>query len=143
MTAGGPVAVGAGVVAGVSAADWVAVAAGAALGAMLRWAAGLTFNALWAGFPLGTLLVNCVGGLAIGVAMVWFQRSPHELMRLFLVTGLLGGFTTFSSFSAESLGLIEAGDWAMALLHTLAHVLGALAFTAAGYGLARWLLRAA
>ena len=114
-----------------------AVALGAAVGALLRWWAGLAFNGLWAGFPLGTLLVNAVGGLLIGVAMVWFTRSPHELLRLLLVTGLLGGFTTFSSFSAESLGLLQRGDLGLALLHSAAHLLGALACCALGYALAR------
>ena len=114
-----------------------AVALGAAVGALLRWLAGMALNGLWPGFPLGTLLVNCLGGALIGVAMVWFSRSPDELLRLLLVTGLLGGFTTFSSFSAESLGLVQRGDFGLALLHSAAHLLGALACTALGYGLAR------
>ena len=118
-----------------------AVALGAAVGALLRWVAGMALNSLWAGFPLGTLLVNCLGGSLIGVAMVWFSRSPDELLRLLLVTGLLGGFTTFSSFSAESLGLVQRGDFGLALLHSAAHLLGALACTALGYGLARAFLR--
>ena len=118
-----------------------AVAAGAAVGALLRWCAGLLLNSLWAGFPLGTLLVNCLGGLLIGVAMVWFARSPHEVLRLLLVTGVLGGFTTFSSFSAESLGLLQRGEPGLALLHSAAHLLGALACTAVGYMLARIVLR--
>ena len=118
-----------------------AVALGAAVGGLLRWAAGLALNSLWSGFPLGTLLVNCLGGALIGVAMVWFSRSPDELLRLLLVTGLLGGFTTFSSFSAESLGLVQRGDFGLALLHSAAHLLGALACTALGYGLARAFLR--
>ena len=118
-----------------------AVALGAAVGALLRWAAGMALNSLWAGFPLGTLLVNCLGGGLIGVAMVWFSRSPDDMLHLLLVTGLLGGFTTFSSFSAESLGLVQRGDFGLALLHSAAHLLGALACTALGYGLARALLR--
>ena len=118
-----------------------AVAGGAAVGALLRWLAGLGLNGLWAGFPLGTLLVNCLGGGLIGVALVWFSRSPDETLRLLMVTGLLGGFTTFSSFSAESLGLLQRGDFGLALLHSAAHLLGALAFTALGFGLARALLR--
>ena len=118
-----------------------AVAGGAAVGALLRWGAGLAFNAAWAGFPLGTLLVNCLGGLLIGVAMVWFARSPDESLRLLLVTGLLGGFTTFSAFSAESLGLLQRGHWGLALLHSAAHLLGALACTALGFVLARAVLR--
>ena len=119
----------------------LAVASGAAIGALLRWGAGVALNATWAGFPLGTWLVNCVGGLAIGMAMVWFARTPDELLRLFLITGLLGGFTTFSAFSAESLDLIQRQQWLMALLHSLAHVAGALACTALGYALTRQWLR--
>ncbi len=114
-----------------------AVALGAGVGALLRWGAGLALNGLWAGFPLGTLLVNCLGGLLIGVAMVFFARSPDETLRLLLVTGLLGGFTTFSSFSAESLGLLQRGDWGLALLNSAPHLLGALACTALGFALAR------
>ncbi len=125
----------------VTALQATAVAAGAAIGALLRWLAGLALNSLWAGFPLGTLLVNCLGGLLIGVAMVWFARSPDELLRLLLVTGLLGGFTTFSSFSAESLGLLQRGEPGLALLHSAAHLLGALACTALGYTLARQVWR--
>ena len=108
-----------------------AVAVGAAIGALLRWGTGQAINGLWAGFPLGTLLVNALGGLLIGVVLVWLSRSPHELMALLLLTGVLGGFTTFSSFSAESLGLLQRGDWALALLHSAAHLLGALAFALA------------
>jgi len=125
----------------ISAVQAAAVAGGAAVGALLRWVAGLVVNPLWHGFPLGTLLVNCLGGGLIGVAVVWFARSPDETLRLLLVTGLLGGFTTFSSFSAESLGLIQRGDWGLALLHSAAHLLGALACTALGFALARALLR--
>ena len=118
-----------------------AVASGAAVGALLRWSAGLVLNGAWAGFPLGTLLVNCLGGGLIGVALVWFARSPDATLQLLLVTGLLGGFTTFSSFSAESLGLLQRGQWALALGHSAAHLLGALACTALGFALARALLR--
>ena len=63
-----------------------------------------------AGFPLGTLFVNCVGGLVIGAVLFWLERSPNELLRLLLVTGLLGGFTTFSAFSAESLIMLQRGE---------------------------------
>ena len=127
--------------AAVSAVQAAAVAGGAALGALARWAAGLWLNPLWGGFPLGTLVVNCLGGALIGVALVWFTRMPDDVLRLLLVTGLLGGFTTFSAFSAESLGLLQRGAWALALLHSAAHLLGALACTALGFWLARALLR--
>lgn len=122
---------------------WVqalAVALGAALGALLRWRAGLWLNAMWTGFPLGTLLVNAVGGLLIGSALAWFEQSPDELLRLLLVTGFLGGLTTFSAFSVESLLLLQRGEWLLAAGHTLAHVLGALVCAAAGFALTRSLL---
>lgn len=115
----------------------IAVSLGAALGALARWQAGLLFNARWAGFPLGTLLVNVVGGLLIGMALEWFGRQPNELLKLLLVTGFLGGLTTFSSFSGESLALLQRGDYGLALMHTLVHVIGSLAAAAAGFALMR------
>ncbi len=115
----------------------LAVAAGAACGALLRWVCSTALNALWPALPPGTLLVNLIGGAGIGTAMAVFARWPDETLRLLIVTGLLGGLTTFSSFSAESLGLLLRGDWAAALLHTLVHVLGALACTAAAFHLTR------
>ena len=111
----------------------LAVAGGAAIGAVLRWRAGVWLNAAWAGFPIGTLLVNCAGGLLVGASLAWFERSPDELLRLLLVTGFLGGLTTFSAFSVESLHLIQRGHWGLAGLHTAAHVLGALACAALGF----------
>ena len=119
-----------------------AVSAGAVVGSLLRWAAGIWLNARWAGFPLGTLFVNCVGGLLIGAVLFWLERSPNELLRLLLVTGLLGGFTTFSAFSAESLIMLQRGQLLLALGHTLAHVIGALACAALGFRLAQVVLLA-
>ncbi len=118
----------------------VAVSVGAAFGALLRWWAGLWLNGQWHGFPLGTLLVNCVGGLLMGIALVVFERSPNELFRLLAVTGFLGGLTTFSSFSGESLLLLQRGAWGMALAHSAAHLLGSLVFAALGFRMARSLL---
>jgi len=117
-----------------------AVSAGAVVGSLLRWGAGIWLNQRWAGFPLGTLFVNCIGGLAIGAVLFWLERSPNELLRLLLVTGLLGGFTTFSAFSAESLILLQRGQILLALSHTFAHVLGALACAALGFRLAQAVL---
>lgn len=118
-----------------------AVAIGAAIGAVLRWGAGLWLNPRWPGFPLGTLFVNAVGGLLVGAALVWLEQRPHEYLRLFALTGVLGGFTTFSAFSAESLVLLQRGQWPMALVHSLAHVLGALGCAALGLVVARMLWR--
>ena len=119
-----------------------AVALGAAAGALVRWRVALWLNQVWAAFPLGTLLVNCAGGLLIGVALAAFERTPHELMRLLLVTGFLGGMTTFSAFSGESLALLLRGQWAWAAVHTLAHVAGALVCTGLGYAALRAVLHA-
>ena len=122
---------------------WLQIAAvsfGASVGALLRWGAGLWLNARWSGFPLGTLFVNCVGGLVIGAALFWLERSPNEMMRLLLVTGLLGGFTTFSAFSAESLILVQRGELLLALTHTAAHVIGSLACAALGFRIAQLVL---
>jgi len=118
----------------------VAVAAGASAGALLRWASAVLFNQPGSALAWGTLLVNCVGGLLIGASLVVFHRWPSETLRLLLVTGFLGGLTTFSAFSAESLALLHRGDWGWALLHTLAHVVGALVCAALGFRLARTLI---
>ena len=118
----------------------LAVSAGATLGALLRWLAGIWLNGRWSGFPLGTLAVNCVGGLIIGFVLLVFERSSNELQRLLVVTGFLGGLTTFSSFSVESLIMLQRGELGLALLHTLAHVLGALGCAALGFRLAQSVL---
>ena len=118
----------------------VAVAVGASAGALARWGAGLWLNTRWQGFPLGTLMVNIVGGLLIGMALEWFGRQPNELLKLLLVTGFLGGLTTFSSFSGESLSLLQRGEFGLALAHTGVHVLGSLAAAALGLALMRALL---
>lgn len=114
-----------------------AVSAGAVIGSLLRWSAGIWLNSRWIGFPLGTLFVNCIGGLVIGAVLFWLERSPNELLRLLLVTGLLGGFTTFSSFSAESLIMLQRGQLALAFGHTMAHVAGSLACAALGFRIAQ------
>ncbi|NUZ06241.1 fluoride efflux transporter CrcB [Piscinibacter koreensis] len=114
-----------------------AVAGGAAVGALLRWGAALALNGRWTGFPLGTLTVNVIGGLLIGAALAVFERQPNDLLRLLVVTGFLGGFTTFSAFSVESLLMLQRQEWVLALLHTVAHVAGSLACAAIGYRLIR------
>lgn len=116
---------------------FLAVAAGAVLGAWLRWIVGLLLNRADAPLPWGTLLVNLAGGALIGAAIAWFARQPDmaPAWRLFCVTGFLGALTTFSAFSAESLMLVMRGNWGSALAHALAHLLGCLAAAAAGYAL--------
>ncbi|ASM78391.1 camphor resistance protein CrcB [Vitreoscilla filiformis] len=115
----------------------LAVALGGGVGSVLRWRIGLWLNPLALPFSAGTLAVNCVGGLLIGLLVVWFEEHPSELGRLALITGGLGGLTTFSAFSAESLSLLLRGLPGLALVHSLAHLLGALACAALGWWLGR------
>jgi CrcB protein len=118
----------------------LAVAIGAATGGLARWLAGLWLNPQWSGFPLGTLLVNCAGGLMIGMSLAWFERAPNETLRLLLVTGFLGGLTTFSSFSGESLVLLQRGEVGLAFAHTAFHVFGSLGCAAMGFWVMRGLI---
>jgi fluoride exporter len=121
-------------------AQLLAVARGGAAGCGARFGVGQWLQPRLVAFPLGTLVVNVSGGLAIGAALAWFERQPNEWLRLALVTGFCGGYTTFSAFSAESLQLIQRGELGLALLHTLAHVVGALLAAAVGYRLLRTVL---
>lgn len=118
---------------------WVAL--GAALGALLRWRMSLWLNpVLLFGFPLGTWLVNVLGGLGMGLALAYLAQYPSGLWRALLVTGFLGGFTTFSTFSAESLQLLQAGRLGPMLAHSVAHVGAALLSVAVGWHGGRWVL---
>lgn len=118
---------------------------GAGIGGALPHGANLLAVRLLGPGSYGTLLINMAGSFVMGLVVeYWALRAGlPQHVRLFLTTGVLGGFTTFSAFSAESLGLIQRGDWGLALLHSAAHLLGALACTALGYGVARAMLRVA
>ena len=115
----------------------LAVAVGAVLGAWLRWMLSLSLNALHPSLPLGTLLANVGGGFIIGAVLAW--AASHQgfdpNLRLFLVTGFLGALTTFSSFSAESLTLLQQGQFLWAFLHSAMHLFGSLAAAGLGYRL--------
>jgi len=121
----------------------LAICIGASLGALARWGLGLwlTPGGL---LPWGTLAANLIGGYLIGVAIAAFQAMPQldPVWRLLLITGFLGGLTTFSSFSAEVVELLMAGRYGLALLTAGLHVLGSLAMTVLGLkSLAWWLAR--
>ena len=111
-----------------------AVAFGAVLGAWLRWALSYWLNQRLVHLPLGTLASNLLGGYVIGVAVAAFAAHPSvpPFWRLLLITGFLGGLTTFSTFSAESVVLLQGEQWRAALVHVLAHLGGSLIATIAG-----------
>jgi CrcB protein len=119
-----------------------AVAAGAALGALLRWQLGERLNALLPTLPLGTLAANLLGGYLVGVALAVIAALPtlSPEWRLFVITGFLGGLTTFSTFSAEIVQQLQQGRLGWALAGIAAHLGGSLVATAAGIGTV-WLLR--
>ena len=121
----------------------LAICIGASLGALARWGLGLwlTTGGL---LPWGTLAANLIGGYLIGVAIAAFQAMPQldPVWRLLLITGFLGGLTTFSSFSAEVVEFLMAGRYGLALLTAGLHVMGSLAMTVLGLkSLAWWLAR--
>ena len=116
----------------------LAVFVGAGMGALLRWGLGARLNPVFPTLPLGTLAANLLGGLLVGAAVAWFGRHagvPPE-WRLFLITGFLGGLTTFSTFSAEVVNLLARGEYAWGLTAAGAHLAGSLALTALGMALA-------
>jgi CrcB protein len=120
----------------------VAVFGGAGVGALLRWWLGSWLNPLFPTLPLGTLAANLLGGLLVGMASATFTHHagwPPE-WRLLVVTGFLGGLTTFSTFSAEVVGLVTRHEYAWALGTAGLHLLGSLLLTALGIGLAQALV---
>ena len=110
------------------------IAVGASLGAWLRWLLGMKLNALFPTIPPGTVVANMVGGYIIGLAIAFLAASPtlSPEWRLLIITGFCGGLTTFSTFSAETVALIQEGKLLWALGSISLHVAGSLAMTAAG-----------
>jgi CrcB protein len=125
-----------------AAGSWIAVGGGAALGAWLRWGLGIALNASM--LPMGTLIANLGGGLLMGMAMAYFMATPsmatssmatlqQNELRLFIMTGFLGGLTTFSAFSAEAFNFLHKQQYAWAAVHISSHVVGSLLMTAIGF----------
>jgi len=119
----------------------VAISLGASLGALLRWWLGTRFNSQFPPVPPGTLLANLLGAYVIGLAVAGFAAASTLApeWRLFVITGFCGGLTTFSTFSAEIVTLLQRQQPAWALAAAGAHLLGSLGMTLAGIGTIAWL----
>ncbi len=119
----------------------IAIALGAATGAWLRWGLGLWFNPLLPQLPLGTLAANVVGGYLIGLAVAFFElhQGLAPEWRLLIITGFLGGLTTFSTFSAETITLLMREQYAWGLAIISAHLGGSLLMTVLGIHTVKWL----
>lgn len=113
---------------------FLAIGLGAALGAWARWGLSLWLNPVAANLPLGTLAANLIGGYGVGLAVAWFDGhvaiAPE--WKLFAITGLLGGLTTFSTFSAEVTQQLLRQQYGWALATAALHLFGSLAMTALG-----------
>ena len=117
---------------------WVAV--GSAIGGLLRYALTRLTLTISVGFPYGTVLINILGSLVIGyfgtLTLQGERYAVSDDLRLFVMVGLCGGFTTFSSFSLQTFDLLRAGAWGRALANIVASVVLCLAAVAAGHLLA-------
>lgn len=121
-------------------ANMAAIGAGAALGAWGRWALSLWLNTGPDRFPLGTWVANLAGSYVIGLVLAYslFHPAWPAPFRLFIVTGMLGALTTFSTFSAETFTFFEQGRWGLGIGYALISLLGCLSMTALGW----WTLQA-
>ena len=119
---------------------FIAVGLGAAIGAWLRWNFGLWLNPVLPELPLGTLAANLVGGYLIGLAVAFFMQHPglSPEWRLFIITGFLGGLTTFSTFSAETVTLLMRGQYAWSTAIVALHLGGSLLMTVMGMQTFKW-----
>lgn len=122
----------------------LAIAFGAALGALSRWLLTIVLSPVSSYIPLGTLAANLIGGLLMGIvigALPSFPNVPVPV-QLGLTTGFLGGLTTFSAFSGETVGLMLRGHWSWSAAIVVVHVAGSLLATLIGVGLVRVVARA-
>ncbi len=119
----------------------VIIALGSVLGGLLRWGLGLKLNTFFPMVPPGTLTANLVAGYVIGVAVAYFAQAPGLApeWRLLIITGFCGGLSTFSTFSAEVVALIQRGQWVWAMGAIGIHVGGSLMMTLAGIASCQWL----
>ncbi|SLN38256.1 Putative fluoride ion transporter CrcB [Pseudoruegeria aquimaris] len=117
------------------------VAAGGAIGAVGRYLTGVAvLRVLGAGFPLATLIVNVIGSFAMGVLIVTLAHRGSMHLAPFLTVGMLGGFTTFSAFSLDTIVLFERGETGLALLYVALSVLASIGAVFAGMTLTRGII---
>jgi fluoride exporter len=118
----------------------VAVSLGSSLGALLRWWLGARLNAHFPPIPPGTLAANLIGGYVVGVTVAFFATytAVAPEWRLLVITGFCGGLTTFSTFSAELVTLLQQGRATWALAAAAVHLVGSLLMTLAGIGTVVW-----
>lgn len=121
----------------------IAIATGAALGAILRWLLSLCLNTIHPAIPYGTLAANWLGAYLAGIAAAslthWVDIAPQ--WRLFIITGFLGGLTTFSTFSLEAVQLLQSHRWGLAISHITLHTGGSMLLTIFGIFSVQWFLR--
>ncbi len=120
---------------------FVAVGVGAVLGAWLRWGLGVMFNQAHSHLPIGTIVANLAGGFIIGVSVAFFNSHPGLApeWRLMVITGFLGALTTFSTFSAESMLLLQRGEYLWAVGHSALHLFGSILCCVLGFAIYRTL----
>lgn len=119
----------------------VAICVGGSLGALFRWWLGLRLNGFFPAIPPGTLAANLIGGYIIGLAIAFFAAFPAVApeWRLLIITGFCGGLTTFSTFSAEVVTLLQEGRGLSMCGAIAAHLVGSIAMTLAGIGTVTWM----
>lgn len=119
----------------------LAVFIGGGTGSVMRWLLGMRLNPLHHAIPLGTLTANLLGAFIIGAGLAWFNRMTHidPMWKLLITTGFCGGLTTFSTFSAEVVFLMQDGRFGWALMNVAVNLLGSFAMMAA----AMWIFSAA
>ncbi|WP_213239173.1 fluoride efflux transporter CrcB [Citrobacter braakii] len=118
----------------------LAVFIGGGTGSVARWMLSMRFNPLHQAIPFGTLAANLLGAFIIGMGLAWFNRMTNidQMWKVLITTGFCGGLTTFSTFSAEVVFLLQEGRFGWAMVNVLVNLLGSFAMTA----LAFWLVSA-
>jgi fluoride exporter len=119
----------------------LAVFIGGGTGSVARWLLSMRFNPLHQAIPLGTLAANLTGAFIIGMGLAWFNRMPHidPMWKLLITTGFCGGLTTFSTFSAEVVFLLQEGRIGWAFINVALNLFGSFMMT----GIAFWLFSSA